>query len=648
MSVTYRSDIDGLRGVAVLSVIGFHAFPNYVPGGFVGVDIFFVISGFLISGVIFDGQEKGNFSFADFYARRIRRIFPALIIVLATCTIFGWYILTPTDYALLGKSIAASAAFVYNFVLLQEQGYFDLASELKPLLHLWSLGVEEQFYIVWPVLMVYAWRKKGGSLTVAKIIFLLSFGLNVALTTTNQPAAFYLPVTRFWELMLGCILAITPFERFARPGANEANAVEETASWIGLTLLIFSVLFISQARAFPGWWALMPTFGATLLIFAGGNASLNRRILGSPLLVYIGLLSYPLYLWHWPILVFTHLLRVKDPTALMKAICIVLAFILADITYRFVEKPIRFRLTARSSKTVFTSAALAVIAIVGLTLNAFDGLPSRFPVETQNMFRDYSPAATSAARATGCFLTPDNLGSRFSGCDEHGKSAGKKIVVWGDSHAAHLIPGLQQLANSHGFNLIQYTVSSCPPLFSFETTVHQKKCSDAYEIVAEKIALLRPDSVIMAGSWFTYYMSPEGGRIDESIRLTVERLKSMGVQRIVGVGQFPHWTAPPQRILSRIYSPFAGLLDLEPKELQDNNKSLIVWGAFDVDKRLEEAFLKAGATFISPKSTLCNENGCRLLVPGGDGAPMEFDANHLTVAGSIYFSRANERALLND
>src|SRR5262249_6284952 len=254
----------------------------------------------------------------------------------------------------------------------------------------------------------------------------------------------------------------------------------------------------------------------------------------------------------------------------------------------------------------------------------------------------------SAYRAAGCFLTPDNLGSRFDGCNEHGKSGGKNIVVWGDSHAAHLVPGLSQLAKSHGFNLIQYTVGSCLPLFSFETTIHQKKCSDAYEIVAEKIALLRPDRVIMAGSWFTYYILPDGGRIDELIRLTVERLKSMGVQRIIGVGQFPHWTAPPQRILSRIYSPFSELLNLEPIEQLQDNKSLIVWGAFDVDERLKNAFLKAGATFISPKSTLCNDNGCRLLVPGDRGAPMEWDVSHLTVAGSIYFITANERELLSD
>jgi peptidoglycan/LPS O-acetylase OafA/YrhL len=645
--VAYRKDIDGLRAVAVLLVIGFHAFPNYFPGGFVGVDIFFVVSGFLISGLIFSAQQNDSFSFADFYARRIRRIFPSLGIVLAACAIFGWYILTPAEYALLGKGIAASAAFINNFVLLQEHDYFNATAELNPLLHLWSLGIEEQFYLVWPVLMVLAWRKKGGSLAAAKIIFLLSFGLNIVLTMTDRPAAFYLPVTRFWELMLGCILAIGSFKHLVPSLPGAANRVEEVASWIGLALVVLAVLLINSRVAFPGWWALLPTFGAALLIFAGGNVWLNHRVLGSPLLVYIGLISYPLYLWHWPILTFVRLFRVKEPTALMKGSCIVLAFILADLTYRFVEKPLRFGPTARSLKTAYSAAALAVIAIVGLALNRVDGLPLRFPVETQNMFRDYSIEARSAARARGCFLNPDNLSSQFDRCDQHGRPEEKKIVVWGDSHAAHLVPGLDNLAKSLHFNLIQYTVSSCPPLFSFETAAHQKKCSDAYDIVAEKIAALRPHSVIMAASWFQYYMPSDGGRIDESIRATVERLKSMGVQRIVGVGQFPHWTASPQRILGRIYSPFAGLLNSVPQQVHDN-KSLVVWGAFDVERRLEAAFLGAGATFISPKATLCYDNGCHLLVPGSDGAPVGWDRNHLTVPASVHFIRANERAILEE
>ena len=643
MSTAYRRDIDGLRAVAVLLVIGFHAFPNYVPGGFVGVDIFFVISGFLISGVIFNGLKKGNFSFCDFYARRIRRIFPALIVVLTACAIFGWYFLLPANYVLLGRSVAASAAFIYNFVLLQEQGYFDIASELKPLLHLWSLGVEEQFYLVWPVLMVFGWQRKfAAPIVIAKIIFLVSFGLNAVLTTTHEPAAFFLPITRFWELMLGSILAIAPFERFALLSAKGSNTVEEAASWIGLALLGLAIPVIDQARPFPGWWALVPTLGTTLLIFAGQNTWINRRLLSFPTLAYVGLISYPLYLWHWPILSFTRFLRVEgDPTTLMKVGCIVLAFILADLTYRFIEKPIRFGLTSRTSKTVLISATLAALAIMGVALNGSDGLPSRFPVETQNAIRDYSASALAAYRNGVCFLGSD---VRFNKeCDEIRHLGKKKIVVWGDSHAAQLVPGLQQSTQSHGFNLIQYTMSSCPPLFSFGTTARQKICNEVFSTVAEKIALLRPETVIMAGFWHAYYGPPDGGLVDQSIRLTVSRLKSMGVQHIIGVGEFPVWKAPPQAILSRIFNPLPRILRPERE-----GKSLIIWNAFDEDRRLKDAFLEAGATFVSPKSTLCDENECRLLVPGADGTPMDWDTNHLTIPGSIFFVMSNEHALLGD
>ena len=634
----YRSDIDGLRAIAVLIVVGFHAFPGEVPGGFVGVDIFFVISGFLISGVILNGQRAGNFAFVDFYARRIRRIFPALIVVLTACLAFGWILLTPTDYVLLGKSAAASAAFIYNFVLFGEQGYFDVASEMKPLLHLWSLGVEEQFYLIWPALMFLGSRKKGGSLVIAKIIFLLSFGANVALTTTNAPAAFYLPFSRFWELMLGSILATAPFNSLAHLTANQDKAIKEATSWIGGSLLVLALLLISMNRPFPGWWATLPTLGTALLLLAGEGASLNRWILSHPLLVYVGLLSYPLYLWHWPILTFTRFLRVNDPTALMKAPCILLAFVLADLTYRFVEKPIRLQAVARTLKTIMTSAAMASIAILGVILGMSEGIPSRFPAEVRNSLQDYSKEAILAYRAKGCFI---NLGERFGECDQN--TGAKKIVVWGDSHAAQLVPGLQNLAKDRGIDLIQYTISTCPPLLAFDFTPHQKQCSEAFEAVANKIVALQPDTVIMAGSWLGY-AEFDAKRLNEAIRQTIGQLKSMGVRRVVGVGQFPAWRLPPQLIVGRTRNLLARFLNPKPVELGNAN---YLKYALD-DNGLKETFLSAGATFISPKATLCDENGCQLLIPDGHGVPMDFDTNHFTVLGSIYFTAANEGMLLKD
>ena len=661
MSTTYRSDIDGLRAIAVLSVVGFHAFPSRFMGGFVGVDVFFVISGFLISSVIYKGKKENEFTFTDFYARRIKRIFPALVVVLVACTIFGWLFLIPSDFLLLGKDVAAGAAFISNFELLQEQGYFDTAAELKPLLHLWSLGVEEQFYIVWPLLMALAWRKQNAPLVIAKIIFVVSFVLNVVLTNASAPVAFYIPVTRFWELMLGCILAIATldtakpstfagvaFDRFARLNSWTQKVAREATSWIGITFLVFSVLLINKERPFPGWWALMPTFGAILLILGGSTAWINRRMLAHPALVYIGLISYPLYLWHWPLLSFARLLHGGEPSTLTKTTCIFVSFILAELTYRFIEKPIRFRTAAHTSKTVFASIALATIGVVGVTIFVYDGLPSRFPVEIQNSIRDYSKASLVAYRNNVCFLNIDAGFSQFGKeCEEFGQSGGKKIVLWGDSHAAQLFPGLEQVwRRDHAFDLVQYTASSCPPLFSFVITAHEK-CTSINDDIAQKIALLIPDTVIMAGYWVAYYQSGDPEAIDEAIRQTVNRLKSMGVRRIIGIGQFPIWTVPPPRILSQIYSPFARISTSEPEEL-GHNKALLNWRAFDTDRTVKKAFVKAGATFVSPKSTLCNTEGCLLIVPHLNGMPMDWDTNHMTIAGSIFFITSNERTLLED
>ena len=213
MRPPYRGDIDGLRAVAVLLVVAFHAFPRKVPGGFTGVDIFFVISGFLITSLILRSKESGDFSFMDFYARRIKRIFPALIVVLAACLAVGWVVMFPGEFRDLGKHAAAGAGFVANFSFLQEAGYFDITADQKPLLHLWSLGIEEQFYIVWPLLIVLVWRWKNGPLAMAVLICLGSFVWNVALTKINRSQAFYLPFTRFWELMIGCIVAIATTQR---------------------------------------------------------------------------------------------------------------------------------------------------------------------------------------------------------------------------------------------------------------------------------------------------------------------------------------------------------------------------------------------------------------------------------------------------
>ncbi|MFO0456883.1 MAG: acyltransferase family protein, partial [Alphaproteobacteria bacterium] len=294
----YRADIDGLRALAVIAVMIFHAFPSSLKGGFVGVDIFFVISGYLISSIILRDLHAGEFSFAGFYARRIRRIFPALALVMFAVLAFGYFALLADEYMQLGKHVGAGAAFLSNVVLWREAGYFDNASETKPLLHLWSLAVEEQFYILWPALLYLCWRWRCSTLAVLLTVTALSFAANLASLRYDLSLAFYSPFTRFWELSAGAVLAYLNVTRPLMLRPNLQNAM----SWLGLALILAACFGLRKSLSFPGFWALLPVVGACLMIAAGAAAPVNRWLLARPWMVGIGLISYPLYLWHWPLL----------------------------------------------------------------------------------------------------------------------------------------------------------------------------------------------------------------------------------------------------------------------------------------------------------------------------------------------------------
>jgi peptidoglycan/LPS O-acetylase OafA/YrhL len=304
----YRPDIDGLRAIAVLSVVAFHAFPNWLKGGFIGVDVFFVISGYLISTIIFESLENGTFSFGEFYSRRIKRIFPALLLVLLACYTFGWFVMVADEYKQLGKHIAAGAGFFSNISFWHEAGYFDSLSETKPLLHLWSLGIEEQFYLLWPMLLWFAWKRNFNLLTITILVAAVSFFLNVKGIKEDAVATFYSPQTRFWELLCGSILAwVTLYKKevsttvMARLGGGlvsstyrvmlepEGKAVCNILSFLGLLLLTFGFFRINKELSFPGKWAVVPVLGAVLIIFAGPKAWANRTILSNKAVVWFGL-----------------------------------------------------------------------------------------------------------------------------------------------------------------------------------------------------------------------------------------------------------------------------------------------------------------------------------------------------------------------
>jgi len=387
----YRPDIDGLRAVAVISVVIFHAFPGALAGGFAGVDIFFAISGYLISQHIIETLDQGRFSLVDFYVRRIKRIYPALVTVMVVTLVAGIAVMASGELRQLAADALASVAFVANIYFYLTRDYFSQGASASPLLHLWSLGVEEQYYIIWPVALFVLWRfasRRVATFAIAAAI-LLSFACSIVLSRTHAIAAFYLPFTRFWELLFGSALAWAQFhaaKRSAVPASDTVSAarlpLRDLASVAGGALIAASFALFDPGTVFPGWRAAFPAGGATLIIAAGPAAWFNRRVLSVKPLTYIGLVSYPFYLWHWPILVFLRLLSSGTPTAAMLIAAIVVAFALSSITFSFIEKPARYSRVVRWHPLRAACVLFAMMMGIGLSSYAIsrdNGLPGRFP-----------------------------------------------------------------------------------------------------------------------------------------------------------------------------------------------------------------------------------------------------------------------------
>lgn len=373
----YRPDIDGLRAVAVLAVVVFHAFPNWLKGGFIGVDIFFVISGYLISTIIFENLDKGTFSFSEFYARRIKRIFPALLLVLLACFSLGWFVLLSEEYKQLGKHIVAGSVFISNFVLWNESGYFDHSAETKPLLHLWSLGIEEQFYILWPFLLWFAWKRKFNLLMMTMGVACASFILNLIYVQQDMVATFYSPLSRFWELLSGSLLAwFTLYKKsiFTNRQKSDGKRIANVLSLSGFLLLTYGFWAIHKETLFPGKWALVPVLGAILIITAGDKAWFNRTILSHKIVVWFGLISFPLYLWHWPLLSFATIVEGDTPSPIIRIAAVALSITLAWFTYRFIERPLRF---GKNTKIRFLIILMVMMSGIGCIAYSSNGLKFR-------------------------------------------------------------------------------------------------------------------------------------------------------------------------------------------------------------------------------------------------------------------------------
>lgn len=470
----YRADIDGLRAVAILSVVAFHAFPFWFPGGFVGVDIFFVISGYLISNIIFSSLDRNVFSFGQFYARRIKRIFPALLLVLTFFYTFGWFILFADEYQQLGKHMAGGALFVSNFLLWGESGYFDQAAEVKPLLHLWSLGIEEQFYIFWPVLVWCAWKARLNILIIGLLLALVSFFWNIANVTHDVDAAFYLPHTRIWELLAGSLLAYIqlyqsrPLQTARGEGVlipQDTNnifrlpaVVLHSASVAGILTLGYGFYTINSELHFPGWWAVIPTTGALLLILAGPNAWINRYVLSRQLLVWFGLISFPLYLWHWPLLSFARIIEGQMPSREIRIAAVLLSIMMAWLTYQFIERRLRAR--ASSYWRALLCLMLAIGSIGYMTFH-YSGLPQRsVAANTAVLSQQFdAPNHSKNDRCLQRYPFPDAQTYGWWFCAASRDEA-PSLLLLGNSFANHLYSGLVNTPQTSTHSIL--SIGACP------------------------------------------------------------------------------------------------------------------------------------------------------------------------------------------
>jgi peptidoglycan/LPS O-acetylase OafA/YrhL len=612
----YRPDIDGLRAVAVMLVMNFHAFPEALPGGFIGVDIFFVISGFLITGIVARELDQQRFSLQAFYFRRIRRIFPALIVVLAATLVLGWLWMLPSAYAQLSADVVASAAFSANFALLLQSGYFDVESAKKPLLHLWSLGIEEQFYLVWPLILMLAARLRQNLLITAVALGMASFALNVAMIGSEPVATFYLPFTRAFELLAGAVLALG----WSR--VNQANAASNLRAVAGTALIATAAILLNTRSAFPGWWAILPVAGSVLLL-SSPAAWGCRHLLVNPLLVWIGQISYPLYLWHWPLLVFYAIIKFEPLTALDGELILGLSTVLAWLTYRLVEKPIRFgRPSPR--KIAALSTAMALIAVSAGMVVQGRGFGFRLPPEIREMADVRTDSSTW--RAHQCLLDLSHETSFAADCADRNRRP--LILVWGDSTAGALLPGLRAAQQKRGFGIAQFTSSSCVPALGTDMP-DAPNCRVINEKVLSLASELKPEIVLLHSTWSQYL---------DGMPATVAALKQETNARIVVLGSVPWWKRGLPNEVLRYFMLHHRLI---PARFNDADHG-------GSDAKLRTNLEPLGAEFISVWDLMCNAQGCLTRIGDQAGDIIASDQVHLTERGSVFLIQSVIDRLLGE
>ncbi len=613
----YRPDIDGLRAVAVFLVLIFHAFPKLIPGGFIGVDVFFVISGFLITNII----VSKNFSFAGFYARRARRLFPALILILIASIIAGWHLLTPAQFEELGRQTIASVLFVPNWLFWSETGYFDAAAHTKPMLHMWSLGVEEQFYLAGPALLIAAAKFRIRPVWVLSVATTLSLLCCIYFSRIHPSPAFsfYLPFSRAWEISAGGLLALVTLPR-------HQSGMSTTGFSVGLCAIVLGAMFINGDSGWPGLAAPVIVAGSMLSIYFGATSKFAQQTLGSETAVFLGKISYPLYLWHWPILTFLYLKTGAPLSTSQASAALLVSLCLAAFTYLVVEEPLKSRISLRPLAWSATSL-LFLIGLAGLAVMLQRGIPSRLPASLQNALAYENYDFKRDAYNPGCWLgNNEPTTSLLPVCLKTERK--DAIAVWGDSHAARLSPGLREVFGAD--RISQLTRNGCAPLLDLPSPpASGTECKNGNNQILSILRGLKPETVILLGAWQNYTTDwRESSDFSKMLRNTIEKLKKAGIQNVILVGPAPRFEPTLPTVIVRDWShhKWGALPDRIQVSMPDTIK---MDHDFACIASIEDV------RYVSLMKTFCTEDGCLIKKPGSDSDLVSWDYGHLTTTGAI-------------
>jgi peptidoglycan/LPS O-acetylase OafA/YrhL len=619
----YRPDIDGLRAIAVLSVVLFHAFPTLLPGGFIGVDVFFVISGYLISGILLRELQQGRFSIAGFYARRVKRIFPSLLAVMLACLAFGWYALFPDEYGQLGKHVGGGASFSANFFYWAQVGYFDTSADTKPLLHLWSLGIEEQFYIVWPAVLLLAWRLRANLLMVTAALALLSFALNAAGIIHHATATFYSPLSRAWELLGGALLACAAH---GKPVHGRTDAKANLAAFLAVALLAAG-LALTRPERFPGWRALVPVVAAMLLIGAGPRTWFNRVVLGNRAVVGVGLISYPLYLWHWPLLSFAQIIEGHLPAPRIRIFAMLAAVVLAWLSYQVLERPLR-GLSGRRARlpVALLCVLMAGTGLAGGWLFVKDGLPQRAPIQENLANQKALVTVEDKDNAAAC-KQRYGFASMYEYCLMAYPDRDPTVVLLGDSHAYHVVAGLTDYYKRRGENLL--FLGTRHPYWGLAPG------EDPYQKATQpmlELALNTPSvKTVVFSTHLKLYTGPDAKIYVDAARETYRRFLAAG-KRLIVMEDVPLLPFDPRSCIKRAgvassatTTPCGITRAAWDKEIADHEQ---------VRRQFEREFPRI--EWFRASDALCDERECRAMI---DGRLMYRDNNHLSYDGDLRVGR---------